>query len=77
MFFLYIIDLHIEDRVDIAANPLNEKRNELVLKPSNHDVCIACIKDVNRSLDVVTEMTLKMKVTETKNEIFERLAQYF
>ena len=58
-------NLHIDDRVDLAANPLNEKREEAIqnqkLKASVREIDHA----LNESLEeVMTVMKEKLKITD-------------
>ena len=82
MFLLYMIDLHnlhIENRVDLAANPLNEKREDFIKMSFEKHIVE---KDVSKENDEVDEemedMLLDMKSklnfedsAEEKEEKFE------
>ena len=78
MFILYMIDLHnlhIEDRVDLAANPINEKREEYVKIQIGNSV--AKVKTVEKDDFEVADKKLEevmsaMIITEpTEEEKFE------
>ena len=76
MFLLYMIDLHnlhIDNRVDLVANPLNEKREEAIQNQKTKSFVIDDNLDVNESLErVMTTMSEKLKITDENTDKKEK-----
>lgn len=77
IFLLYMIDLHnlhIANCVDLAANPLNEKRDDYIKKGDYKPIAeddkaeVSIEEDIER---VLLDLTSKLTVEDCKEEIFE------
>ena len=76
MFLLYMIDLHnlhIENRVDLAANPLNERRGDFIQSSAKQPVDIdsKLVESVDEGVEEVLLDMTKMKIAVCQEEKYE------